>query len=54
MRCRHGAFNGPFLESYSFGFRLYRSDAMNLQHPTIEGVSRNGEKREAFFLTLMT
>ncbi|KAB0482825.1 hypothetical protein SAMN04490202_2402 [Pseudomonas reinekei] len=42
-------FKGPFLDSYSVGFRLYQPDAINWRHRTIAGVSWNGEEQEAFF-----
>ena len=42
-------FKGPFLDSYSVGFRLYQPDAINWRHRTIAGVSWNGEEQEAYF-----
>ena len=49
MRRSHCPFKGPFLDSYSVGFRLYQPDAINWRHRTIAGVSWNGEEQEAFF-----
>ncbi|QJI43036.1 hypothetical protein HKK52_19495 [Pseudomonas sp. ADAK2] len=44
-------FKGPFLDSYSIGFRLYQAGAINWRHRTIAGVSWNGEEQEAFFFS---
>lgn len=44
-------FKGPFLDSYSIGFRLYEHGAINWRHRTIAGVSWNGEEQEAFFFS---
>jgi hypothetical protein len=49
MKRNYSPFKGPFLDSYSIGFRLYRPDAINWRHRTIAGVSWNGEEQEAFF-----
>jgi len=49
MRRSHCPFSGPFLDSYSVGFRLYQPDAINWRHRTIAGVSWNGEEQEAYF-----
>lgn len=49
MRRSHSPFKGPFLDSYSVGFRIYRPGAINWRHRTIAGVSWNGEEQEAFF-----
>lgn len=42
-------FKGPFLDSYSVGFRIYQPDVINWRHRTIAGVSWNGEEQEAYF-----
>jgi hypothetical protein len=49
MKRNYSLFKGPFLDSYSIGFRLYQTGAMNWRHRTIAGVSWNGEEQEAFF-----
>ena len=51
MRRSHCPFSGPFLDSYSVGFRLYQPDAIKWRHRTIAGVSWNGEEQEAFFFS---
>lgn len=49
MKRNYCPFKGPFLDSYSIGFRLYQVGAINWRHRTIAGVSWNGEEQEAFF-----
>ncbi|SED49562.1 hypothetical protein [Pseudomonas migulae] len=49
MKRNYSPFKGPFLDSYSIGFRLYQPGAINWRHRTIAGVSWNGEEQEAFF-----
>lgn len=49
MKRNYCPFKGPFLDSYSIGFRLYEAGAINWRHRTIAGVSWNGEEQEAFF-----
>jgi len=49
MKHNYCPFKGPFLDSYSIGFRLYQAGAINWRHRTIAGVSWNGEEQEAFF-----
>ena len=49
MKRNYCPFKGPFLDSYSIGFRLYQAGALNWRHRTIAGVSWNGEEQEAFF-----
>ena len=49
MKRNYSLFKGPFLDSYSIGFRLYQTGAINWRHRTIAGVSWNGEEQEAFF-----
>lgn len=49
MKRNYCPFKGPFLDSYSIGFRLYQAGAINWRHRTIAGVSWNGEEQEAFF-----
>ncbi|MFL1527190.1 hypothetical protein [Pseudomonas sp. O230] len=49
MKRNYCPFKGPFLDSYSIGFRLYQTGAINWRHRTIAGVSWNGEEQEAFF-----
>jgi len=49
MKRNYSPFKGPFLDSYSIGFRLYQTGAINWRHRTIAGVSWNGEEQEAFF-----
>lgn len=49
MKHNYSPFKGPFLDSYSIGFRLYQTGAINWRHRTIAGVSWNGEEQEAFF-----
>lgn len=49
MKSNYSLFKGPFLDSYSIGFRLYQTGAINWRHRTIAGVSWNGEEQEAFF-----
>jgi hypothetical protein len=49
MKRNYCPFKGPFLDSYSIGFRLYQAGATNWRHRTIAGVSWNGEEQEAFF-----
>lgn len=49
MKRNYSPFKGLFLDSYSIGFRLYQSGAVNWRHRTIAGVSWNGEEQEAFF-----
>ncbi|MHC8330049.1 hypothetical protein [Pseudomonas sp. LB1P83] len=49
MKRNYCPFKGPFLDSYSIGFRLYQPGAINWRHRTIAGVSWNGEDQEAFF-----
>lgn len=51
MKRNHSPFKGPFLDSYSIGFRLYQPGAINWRHRTIGGVSWNGEEQEAFFFS---
>ncbi len=51
MKRKYCSFKGPFLDSYSIGFRLYQPGAINWRHRTIAGVSWNGEEQEAFFFT---
>lgn len=51
MKRNYCPFKGPFLDSYSIGFRLYQPGAINWRHRTIAGVSWNGEEEEAFFFT---
>ena len=51
MKRNHSPFKGPFLDSYSVGFRLYQAGAINWRHRTIAGVSWNGEEQEAFFFS---
>lgn len=49
MKGNYSPCKGPFLDSYSIGFRLYQVGAINWRHRTIAGVSWNGEEQEAFF-----
>jgi hypothetical protein len=49
MKRNYCPFKGPFLDSYSIGFRLFQAGAINWRHRTIAGVSWNGEEQEAFF-----
>lgn len=49
MKRNYCPFKGPYLDSYSIGFRLYQAGAINWRHRTIAGVSWNGEEQEAFF-----
>lgn len=49
MKRNYSPFKGPFLDSYSIGFRLYQPGEINWRHRTIAGVSWNGEEQEAFF-----
>ncbi|TPG82145.1 hypothetical protein [Pseudomonas mandelii] len=49
MKRNYSLFKGPFLDSYSIGFRLYQTGAINWRHRTIAGVSWNGEEQDAFF-----
>lgn len=49
MKHNYSPFKGPFLDSYSIGFRLYQTGAINWRQRTIAGVSWNGEEQEAFF-----
>ncbi|MBD8496206.1 hypothetical protein [Pseudomonas syringae] len=49
MTLRASNTTGPFLDSYSVGFQLYRKDEINWKHRTIAGVSWNGQEQEAFF-----
>lgn len=42
-------FEGPFLDSYGIGFRLYQAGQINWKHRTIAGVSWNGQDQEAYF-----
>jgi hypothetical protein len=49
MKRNYSPFKGPFLDSYSIGFRLYQTGAINWRHRTIAGVSWNAEEQEAFF-----
>ena len=51
MKRNYCPFKGPFLDSYSIGFRLYQGGAINWRHRTIAGVSWNGEEQEAFFFS---
>ncbi|WKL50899.1 hypothetical protein Q1W70_15455 [Pseudomonas kielensis] len=51
MKRHYCPFKGPFLDSYSIGFRLYQPGAINWRHRTIAGVSWNGEEQEAFFFS---
>lgn len=51
MKRNYSPFKGPFLDSYSIGFRLYQAGAINWRHRTIAGVSWNGEDQEAFFFS---
>jgi hypothetical protein len=51
MKRNYCPFKGPFLDSYSIGFRLYQPGAINWRHRTIAGVSWNGEEQEALFFT---
>jgi hypothetical protein len=51
MKRNYCPFKGPFLDSYSIGFRLYQPGAINWRHRTIAGVSWNGEEQEAFFFS---
>jgi hypothetical protein len=51
MKRNYCSFKGPFLDSYSIGFRLYQPGAINWRHRTIAGVSWNGEEQEAFFFS---
>lgn len=51
MKRNYSPFKGPFLDSYSIGFRLYQPGAINWRHRTIAGVSWNGEEQEAFFFS---
>jgi hypothetical protein len=51
MKRNYCPFKGPFLDSYSIGFRLYQAGAINWRHRTIAGVSWNGEEQEAFFFS---
>lgn len=51
MKRNYCPFKGPFLDSYSIGFRLYQPGAINWRHRTIAGLSWNGEEQEAFFFT---
>jgi hypothetical protein len=51
MKRNYCPFKGPFLDSYSIGFRLYQPGAINWRHRTIAGVSWNGKEQEAFFFT---
>jgi hypothetical protein len=51
MKRNYSPFKGPFLDSYSIGFRLYQPCAINWRHRTIAGVSWNGEEQEAFFFS---
>ena len=51
MKRNYCLFKGPFLDSYSIGFRLYQPGASNWRHRTIAGVSWNGEEQEAFFFS---
>ena len=51
MKRNYSPFKGPFLDSYSIGFRLYQAGAINWRHRTIAGVSWNGEEQEAFFFS---
>lgn len=51
MKRNYCPFKGPFLDSYSIGFRLYQPSAINWRHRTIAGVSWNGEEQEAFFFS---
>ena len=51
MKHNYCPFKGPFLDSYSIGFRLYQAGAINWRHRTIAGVSWNGEEQEAFFFS---
>lgn len=51
MKHNYSPFKGPFLDSYSVGFRLYKPGAINWRHRTIAGVSWNGEEQEAFFFS---
>jgi len=51
MKRNYCSFKGPFLDSYSIGFRLYQAGAINWRHRTIAGVSWNGEEQEAFFFS---
>lgn len=49
MKRNNCLFKGPFLDSYSIGFRLYQPGEINWRNRTIAGVSWNGEEQEAFF-----
>ncbi|MFK7699505.1 hypothetical protein [Pseudomonas caspiana] len=49
MTHRTSSVAGPFIDSYSVGFRLYRKGEINWKHRTIAGVSWNGQEQEAFF-----
>ena len=51
MKRNYCPFKGPFLDSYSIGFRLYQPGGINWRHRTIAGVSWNGEEQEAFFFS---
>jgi hypothetical protein len=51
MKRNYCPIKGPFLDSYSIGFRLYQPGAVNWRHRTIAGVSWNGEEQEAFFFS---
>ncbi|PQP01268.1 hypothetical protein C5612_20435 [Pseudomonas frederiksbergensis] len=51
MKRNYSPYKGPFLDSYSIGFRLYQPGAINWRHRTIAGVSWNGEEQEAFFFS---
>ncbi|WP_122518701.1 hypothetical protein [Pseudomonas viridiflava] len=41
--------DGPFIDSYSIGFQLYRPDELNWKSRTIAGISWNGLEQEAIF-----
>ncbi|WP_122454348.1 hypothetical protein [Pseudomonas viridiflava] len=41
--------NGPFIDSYSIGFQLYKPGELNWKSRTIAGISWNGLEQEAIF-----